>query len=198
MATDAPSPIALFLSERERARAAGEPWDATAVALATVDADGHPSVRFVLAKEVGPDGFHFYTNRTSRKAQHLGAHPRAALSSLWTTTDVQFRVEGPVRVLDDASSDAYFASRPRISQLGAWASHQSQPLASRDELLGRLAELEKRYSEGTPVPRPPHWGGYLLEPARMEHWRSGDFRLHHRTLYEREVDGSWRATLVNP
>lgn len=196
MAT-AVDPITLFLEERERARAMGEGWDATAAALATVSADGLPSARFVLVKDAADDGFRFYTNRQSRKAHELDAMPHAALAFLWQTIDVQFRVEGAVQRLDDAASDAYFASRPRISQLGAWASEQSRPLASRDLLLERLAELEKRYPEGTTVPRPPHWGGYLLVPARMEHWRAGAFRLHERTLYEREPEG-WRATLMNP
>jgi pyridoxamine 5'-phosphate oxidase len=190
-------PIRLFLEERERARAAGESWDATATALATVDAEGRPRSRFVLVKEVDLHGFRIFTNRQSHKGLELARTPFAALSILFATIDVQFRVEGPVTLLDDAESDAYFASRPRVSQLGAWASQQSRPLASRDELLGRLAELEKKYPEGTPVPRPPHWGGYLLVPDRMEHWRSAAFRLHERTEYTR-TDGTWRATLLNP
>jgi len=194
MATD---PITLFLEDRERARAAGEGWEATAAALATVTADGHPSARFVLVKEVGADGFRFYTNRESRKADELRAVPHGALAFLWQTIDVQFRVEGAVRLLDDAASDAYFASRPRISKLGAWASEQSRPLASRDVLLARLADVEKRYPEGTPVPRPPHWGGYVLVPARMERWHAAPFRLHERTEYVREGD-AWRATLMKP
>jgi pyridoxamine 5'-phosphate oxidase len=194
MATD---PIMLFLEDRARAQAAGEGWDAAAAALATVNADGHPSARFVLVKEAAADGFRFYTNRESRKAEELRAVPHAALAFLWQTIDVQFRVEGAVVLLDAAASDAYFASRPRISQLGAWASEQSRPLASREVLLGRLAELEKKYPEGTPVPRPPHWGGYLLVPSKIEHWRAAPFRLHERTLYERDGSG-WRATLMNP
>src|SRR4051812_14980794 len=133
-------PIQLFLQDRERARAAGEGWDATAGALATVNELGLPSVRFVLVKEAAADGFRFYTNRQSRKADELRAVPHAALAFLWQTIDVQFRIEGKVLLLDDASSDAYFASRPRISQLGAWASEQSRPLASREVLLARLAE----------------------------------------------------------
>ncbi len=190
-------PIGLFLSERERARAAGEGWDATAASLATVGAEGRPSTRYVLVKDVGADGFRFFTNRQSRKADDLRARPYAALAFLWHKTDTQFRAEGPVRPLDDATSDAYFAARPRVSQLGAWASQQSRPLASREVLLGRLAEMERQYPEGTAVPRPPHWGGYLLVPERMEHWQAGDFRLHQRTLYERDGAG-WRATLMNP
>jgi pyridoxamine 5'-phosphate oxidase len=195
--SDSPDPIRLFLDDRARARAAGEGWDATAAALATVSPDGRPSVRYVLVKDVAEDGFRFFTNRHSRKSSELAVMPHAALAFLWHQIDVQFRVEGAVTLLDDAASDAYFASRPRISQLGAWASHQSEPLASRDVLLGRLAEMEKRYPEGTPVPRPPHWGGYLLAPTAIEHWRAGEFRLHQRTQYTR--DGArWRAQLMNP
>ena len=190
-------PIALFLSERERARASGEPWDAASCALATVDPSGAPSVRFVLAKDVDAAGFRFFTNRNSRKAHELRACPRASLAFHFKTIETQFRADGPVTVLADAESDAYFAARPRVSQLGAWASDQSRPLASRQVLLDRLAELEARWPEGTPVPRPPHWGGYLLIPERMEHWAEGEFRLHHRTLYER--DGrAWKSTLLNP
>lgn len=190
-------PIRLFLDERERARAAGEGWDAAACALATVDAAGHPSARFILVKEATAEGFRFYTNRESRKAEELRGDPHAALAFLWQTIDVQFRIEGVARLLDDAASDAYFASRPRVSQLGAWASDQSRPLASREVLLGRLAELEKKYPEGTPVPRPPHWGGYVLVPERIEHWHAGEFRLHQRTMYARDAQG-WRAQLMNP
>jgi pyridoxamine 5'-phosphate oxidase len=190
-------PIALFLADRERARAANEGWEAAAAALATVDASGHPSARFVLVKEAGPDGFRFYTNRHSRKARELAAMPHGSLAFLWQTIDVQYRIDGAVELLDDAASDAYFAARPRISQLGAWASEQSQPLASRDVLLARLADAEKKYPEGAPVPRPPHWGGYRLVPACIERWHAGEYRLHERTLYEREGDG-WRATLMNP
>ena len=190
-------PIALFLSDREHARAHGEGWDAAAAALATVDAEGHPSARFVLVKEAGADGFRFYTNRESRKAAELARVPFASLTFLWQTIDVQYRVDGAVERLDDAASDAYFATRPRISQLGAWASEQSRPLASREALLARLADQEKKYPEGTPVPRPPHWGGYRLVAKRIERWKAADFRLHDRTLYER-VDDAWRATLMNP
>jgi pyridoxamine 5'-phosphate oxidase len=190
-------PIALFLADRERARAKSEGWEAAAAALATVDASGHPSARFVLVKEADHDGFRFYTNRQSRKAHELAAVPHASLAFLWQTIDVQYRIDGPVELLDDAASDAYFASRPRISQLGAWASEQSRPLASREVLLQRLAEMEKRYPEGTLVPRPPHWGGYRLVPTSMERWHAAEFRLHERTLYERDGHG-WRATLMNP
>jgi pyridoxamine 5'-phosphate oxidase len=195
--SDAPYPITLFLHERARALAAAEPWEATACTLATIAADGAPSVRFILSKEIDASGFRFYTNRTSRKAQELAREPRASLAFHFQTIETQFRIDGVVELASDAESDAYFAGRPRISQLGAWASHQSQPLESREVLIERLRALEARHPEGTPVPRPPHWGGYRLVPHRIEHWAQGEFRLHHRTLYERE-GSSWRKTLLNP
>jgi pyridoxamine 5'-phosphate oxidase len=195
--SDPLDPIVLFLRERDRAIAAGEPWEAAACTLATVAPTGAPSVRFILSKEVDASGFRFYTNRTSRKAQELAAEPRAALAFHFHSIETQFRVDGLVELATDAESDAYFAGRPRISQLGAWASEQSQPLASREVLLARLAALEARFPEGSPVPRPGHWGGYRLVPNRIEHWAQGDFRLHHRTLYERE-GARWRQTLLNP
>ncbi len=154
-------------------------------------------MRFVLAKEVDPSGFRFYTNLTSRKADELAREPRAALAFHFHTIETQFRVDGRVELASDGQSDAYFAARPRISQLGAWASDQSKPLESRAVLLERLKGLEARFPEGTPVPRPPHWGGYRLVPHRMEHWAQGEFRLHHRMLYERDASG-WRSTLLNP
>ncbi len=190
-------PIELFLRERDRAVAAGEPWEAAACALATVSADGAASVRFVLSKEVDASGFCFYTNRTSRKGVELAHEPRASLAFHFHSIETQFRVDGTVEETSDAESDAYFAGRPRISQLGAWASQQSQPLASRDVLMARLREIEARFPEGEAVPRPPHWGGYRLVPRQIEIWTQGEFRLHQRTVYER--DGSiWRSTLLNP
>lgn len=190
-------PIDLFLRERARALAAGEPWEAAACTLATVSATGAPSVRFVLSKEVDGAGFRFFTNRTSRKADELAREPRAALAFHFLSIEIQFRIDGVVDLTTDAESDAYFAGRPRISQLGAWASEQSQPLESRELLMERLHSAEARFPEGRPVPRPPHWGGYLLVPSRIEHWAQGEFRLHHRTLYERE-GSTWRRTLLNP
>lgn len=195
--TASPDPIALFLRERDRAITAGEPWDAAACTLATVGLTGAPSVRFILVKDVDASGFRFYTNRTSRKADELAREPRAALAFHFHSIETQFRIDGVVELATDAESDAYFVCRPRISQLGAWASEQSQPLASREVLLERLHALELRFPEGAPVPRPPHWGGYRLVPNRIEHWAQGEYRLHHRTLFER--DGTvWRTTLLNP
>jgi pyridoxamine 5'-phosphate oxidase len=188
-------PIALFLSLRERARSI-EPWEATACVLATADARGRPSARFVLVKEADAEGFFFYTNHGSRKARELADNPFAALCFHWDTLGVQFRVEGSVERATAGRSDAYFAARPRISQLGAWASEQGRPLASRDELLARLSVFEGRFAGGD-VPRPEHWGGYRIRPERIEYWINGEFRLHDRFEYQREGD-AWRVTRLAP
>ncbi len=196
MVDPADDPIALFLACRAEAREAGAPQDATIAVLATATPDGMPSARCVLVKEVGPEGFFLYTNYKSRKARELEANPRAALCFHWSETGAQFRIEGEVSRTTGAQSDAYFASRPRESQLGAWASDQSEPIASRDVLLARFAEAEARF-EGRPVERPAHWGGYRIVPDRIEHWKNGPHRLHDRFVYVREGDG-WRVTRLAP
>jgi pyridoxamine 5'-phosphate oxidase len=178
----------------ERART--EPYDRTAMSLATATRDGAPSVRIVLLKSFDPHGFVFYTNRTSRKGDELEKNPRAALCIYYPTLEEQVRVEGAVERVTEEESDAYFASRARESQLGAWASRQSRPL-EKHELLGqRLRDLEEEYA-GKPVPRPRWWGGYRVRPTVIEFWKSGKFRLHHRERYEKEGDG-WRKELLNP
>lgn len=189
-------PIALFLACRAAAVEAGAPLEGTAAVLATAGRDGAPSARYVLVKEVGPDGFFVYTNYGSRKARELDENPRAALCMHWPETGVQFRVEGPVSRAPDDRNDAYFATRPRESQLGAWASAQSEPIESREALLARFAAFEARF-EGGPVPRPPGWGGYRIVPDRIERWQSADHRLHDRFLYVREGAG-WRVTRLAP
>ncbi len=188
-------PIALFLALRERARSV-EPWEATACPLAPAEASGRPSVRFVLAKEADADGFCSYTNHGSRKARELADNPFAALCFHWNTLGVQFRIEGPIERASSARSDAYFAARPRISQLGAWASEQGRPLASRDELLARLRTFEEKFAD-MEVPRPEHWGGYRVRPERFEYWINGEFRLHDRFEYRRDGD-AWRVTRLAP
>lgn len=188
-------PMAVFQELFTRARQV-EPADATAMALATADAAGQPSVRMVLLKSADAEGFVFYTNLGSRKARDLAANPRAALCLHWPTLGAQVRAEGTVRAVGEAEADAYFASRPRGSQVGAWASRQSAPLASREALLARYAELERRF-EGGDVPRPPFWSGFRLAPAAVEIWQSDTFRLHHRHLYTRTADG-WRRELLQP
>lgn len=191
-----PDPIAFFLEARVRAETT-EPWQATACALATADGGGRPSVRFVLVKEVDPEGFWFYTNYESDKARELDANPRAALAFHWPSVHLQWRIEGRVERASAARSDAYFASRPRNSQLGAWASEQSRPLRSREALLDRLRDVEARFA-GRPVPRPPHWGGYRLIAERIEIWREGEHRLHDRFRYEARPDGGWTITRLAP
>lgn len=191
----AADPIERFRERFDAARRQ-EPADPTAAALATATVDGRPSVRIVLVKEVDERGFRFYTNLGSRKAHELAANPRAALCFHWPTLGEQVRAEGPVSALEAAESDAYFASRPRAAQLGAWASRQSESLAGRGELLRRVAAITARHPFGA-VPRPPFWGGFRLLPERMEFWRAGEYRLHDRDLYRR-VDGGWSVELLYP
>ena len=167
-----------------------------AAALATVDAAGDPDARMVLLKGHGPDGFRFYTNLESAKGEQLGACPRAAIVVYWRELDRQVRARGRVEPLSDADSDAYFATRPRDSQLGAWASPQSRPLDSREELDGRVAEAEASFGEAT-IPRPPHWGGYLLVPESVEFWQGQVGRLHDRFLYTRDGE-RWRIERLAP
>ena len=189
-----PDPIARFTALFEKAKAV-EPHDATAVTLATIGEDGRPSARMVLLKAADARGFVFYTNRNSRKGRELAKDPRAALCIHWPSSQQQVRIEGAVEQVSDEASDAYFATRPRESQIGAWASDQSAPLASREELEARAREIEARFP-GT-VPRPPHWGGYRLVPERIELWFAGVGRLHDRFLYERE-GGGWTMTRLSP
>jgi pyridoxamine 5'-phosphate oxidase len=188
-------PIARFQEALARA-AAASPTDATAAALATADASGRPAVRMVLVKGADARGFVFFTNRGSAKARDLAANPRAALCFHWPSTGEQVRVEGGVALLPDAEADAYFATRPRESQVGAWASRQSAPVASRADLEAAVRDVEARF-RGADVPRPPFWGGYLLRPERIEFWRSGAGRLHHRELYERRGE-AWASSILQP
>ena len=170
--------------------------DSNAMALATAGADGQPHLRMVLLKDHGPEGFVFYTNEESDKGEHLRANPRAALLFHWKTLRRQVRIEGAVERVTDAEADAYFASRSRDSQLGAWASDQSRPLDSRETFEKRVDETAKRF-EGTDVPRPPHWGGYRVVPDRLEFWSDRPHRLHERRLFTREGH-AWTEGLLYP
>lgn len=178
-----------------------EPNDANAMTLATAAADGTPAARIVLLKGVDPEGanprgFVFFTNRESRKGGELAANRRATLLFHWKTMGRQVRIEGTVELTADAESDAYFASRPRISRLGAVASDQSRPLASRAELERRLAAAEARYP-GEDIPRPAYWGGYRVIPDHFEFWQNMPFRLHDRTTFTR-TDGGWIVGKLYP
>jgi pyridoxamine 5'-phosphate oxidase len=167
-----------------------------AMTLATATRDGRPSARFVLLKGADDDGFVFYTGYGSRKSDELAENPRAALVFYWRQVGRQVRVEGVVERVSEEESAAYFATRPRASQLAAWASAQSRPLASRAELEQRYAELEREYA-GREVPLPPHWGGYRLRPDAYEFWVHRDNRLHDRERYTRQ-DGGWKVELLAP
>ena len=191
----ADDPFALFDIWYAEARAS-EPNDPNAMALATVDAAGQPSVRMVLLKGHGPDGFVFYTNREGRKAADLAAVPRAALLFHWKSLRRQVRIEGAVTLATDAESDAYFASRGRDSQLGAWASDQSRPLDSRETFEARFAAATQRFAGGD-VPRPPHWGGYRVTPQTLEFWQDRAHRLHERRVFTRSGP-DWSEGLLFP
>ncbi len=188
-------PISRFAREYERA-SASEEFEVSRCALATADARGRPAVRFVLLKGFDEDGFVFFTNLESPKATHLSANPHAEIAFHWHTTGIQVRVSGPVSRVSDEESDAYFASRDRGSQLGAWASRQSRVLESRESLEAAVIEVAKRF-RGVLVERPPFWGGYRIIPLAIEFWGNRDDRLHDRWLYERDGD-TWRVTQRYP
>lgn len=177
-------PFELFSHYFELARKS-EPHEATAVALGTADADGRPAVRMVLLKGTERGMFYFFTNYGSRKARQLDENPHAALCFYWSTLGVQVRAEGRVEKATEAESDAYFATRPRGSQLAAWSSEQSAPLRSRATLLSRYEEVEQRFADSD-VTRPPFWGGYQLIPDRIEFWHNETFRMHDRLVYLRD------------
>ena len=191
----ADDPFALFDAWFAEAQAS-ELNDANAMALATADASGQPAVRMVLLKDHGPDGFVFYTNQQSRKANDIAADPKVALLFHWKSLRRQVRIEGPVTPVTAAEADAYFATRSRDSQLGAWASDQSRPLDSRETFEARFEAMKARF-EGGEVPRPPHWSGYRIAPDRIEFWQDRAHRLHERRLFTRTATG-WDEGLLYP
>jgi pyridoxamine 5'-phosphate oxidase len=191
----AAEPFALFEAWFAEAKA-HEPNDPNAMALATADAAGRPSVRMVLLRGLDASGFTFFTNYESRKGEELAINPHAALLFHWVELERQVRIEGRVERVAAAESDEYYRSRPLGSRLGAWASPQSRVLARREELEARLVEIGSRYGEDPP--RPPHWGGYRLVPDLLEFWQGRPSRLHDRVRYAREASGPWRIERLAP
>jgi pyridoxamine 5'-phosphate oxidase len=195
--TEAGEPLRLFAAWFEEARRA-EPADANAMTLATVDADGLPNARMVLMKGFDERGFVFYTNTDSAKGRELRDNPKAALTFHWKSLARQVRLRGPVEPVADGEADAYFASRPRLAQIGAWASKQSAPLESRIAFEKAIAVAMAKYAIGT-VPRPPNWSGYRLTPLTMEFWHDRPYRLHDRVEFRRASAGEpWTKTRLYP
>jgi pyridoxamine 5'-phosphate oxidase len=184
-----------FNKAYKKARVSGEP-EPTAMILATSDGQGLVTSRTVLLKALDEDGFVFFTNTQSLKGRQMRECPRASATFLWKASGCQVQLVGTVQQVSDEAADAYFSTRDRGSQIGAWASHQSQPLDSREALLQRVKELEQRY-EGVEVPRPPHWTGFVLSPETVEFWTQREFRLHDRFLWSQQ-DGQWTKQRLNP
>lgn len=191
-----PSPLDMFQQWFAEALAMNI-LEANAMSLATADAQGRPSLRMVLLKDLTPAGFSFFTNYESRKGQELATNPHAALCFHWKELERQVRAAGTVRRLPAEQSEAYFRQRPRPSQIGAWVSAQSTVIPSRETLEDARRQIEQRF-EGQEVPMPPHWGGYLLEPAEIEFWQGRPGRLHDRLLYSKETEQTWRISRLSP
>lgn len=189
-------PMAQFARWMDDALASGMP-EPTAMVLSSITAEGGPRARTVLLKAHDQAGFTFYSNRTSRKGRELAANPAACLVFPWYAIERQVIVEGKVRELSQAESEPYYRSRPRLSQIGAWASRQSRVIGSREELEDRVAALERRWAPPAAIPMPDFWGGYLLVPETVEFWQAGTFRLHDRLRYRRDGDG-WTVERLSP
>lgn len=188
-------PLAIFRQWLDEATACSAIAEPTAMTLATATASGMPSARIVLLKEVSAQGFTFYSNQQSRKGSELATNPQAALCFYWMPLNKQVRIEGSAMPVDVAIADAYFATRGREKQLGAWASQQSQPMASRSDFEQRIADMAQQFPDH--VPRPPHWSGWVLNPSRIEFWLQRDFRLHERTCFTR-AHGAWQHHILYP
>ena len=192
-----PDPVETFKVWYDRAIQKSGLVNPNAMVLSTIGHDGFPDGRVLLLKNVRDGHFVFFTNRQSNKGTALADNPKASLTFWWENLGRQVRVVGAVQAVPEAESDAYFASRPRGSRIGAWASEQSRPLESRDALERRVRELEEKWPSGADIPRPPHWGGYALEPVRIEFWQEGPFRLHDRFRYD-QVGERWTLTRLYP
>jgi pyridoxamine 5'-phosphate oxidase len=192
---DATEPMALFAKWMEDAKVS-ELNDPNAMSLATCTTEGRPSARIVLLKRYDENGFAFYTNGESRKGSELRANTHAALCLHWKSRQRQVRVEGSITELSPENVDAYFKRRHRMSQIGAWASQQSRPLASRQELLDKTREIEERFPNE--VPRPPYWTGFVVKPERIEFWQEAEYRLHDRFVFEAAGDGKWTKQRLYP
>jgi len=188
-------PFSLFDAWFKEARET-ELNDSNAMTIATANTDGQPAARMVLLKGHGPDGFVFYTNQESRKAADIAANPKAAILFHWKSLRRQIRIEGSLSTVENATADAYFATRSRDSQLGAWASDQSRPLDSRETFEARYSEAKARF-DGKDVSRPPYWSGYRLAPQYFEFWQDGEHRLHHRRIFKPDGEG-WTEGLLYP
>lgn len=182
-----------WLSEAEKS----EVNDANAAALATVGSDGQPAVRMVLVKDITADGFTFFTHYNGRKAQEMDNNPKVALTFHWKSLLRQLRVEGVVEHVSDDISNAYFATRSRLSQLSAWASKQSDVMKHPDDLEKAMLEMQEKFPEGITVPRPDHWGGFIVKPQRIEFWQQQEYRLHDRTVYEK-TKTTWQEFKLYP
>lgn len=192
--------LSTFSTLFDEAKASATELEANAMTVATATPDGRPSARIVLLKSFDERGFTFYTHLDSRKGEELAANPHAALLFLWRSlreAGVQVRIEGRIEVVADAEADAYFASRPRLSQIGAWASAQSRTLATREDFEDRIAQVEAAF-EGRDVPRPEDWSGYRVVPEAFEFWYGAQFRLHERWRYERDANGEWSKRMLYP